>query len=96
MTNKYTKYNNKKQENQEQATTKITFHKDNVIVESKEALLVQTSEGAVWLNKKGMFDSKYTNILTKFVIDEFDFDIINTTTNKVLKTVKGKDLPKIM
>lgn len=89
-------YNNKETNKEELKTVKVMFHKDNVIVETKDALLVDIGEGAVWLTKKGMFDSRYTNILTKFVIEDFSFEIIKSDTNKVIKKVSGTELAKIM
>lgn len=93
------KYNNKKVNNNETnnlPTTRITFHKDNVLVETKEAVLVDIGSGAVWLTKKGMFDSRYTNLLSKYIVDNFDFEIIDKQTNKVIKTVKGKELAELI
>ena len=71
------------------------IHFKNVLVETDEALLINTLSGNVWVNKKHCYKSKKYQFKPVFLIkvfNEMNYKVINYTNPDKPVSIKGADI----
>lgn len=52
---------------------KISVHKDEVVATSAKCILISNSEVTLWVAKKQVFVDEYTNLLTIYINEEWEY-----------------------
>lgn len=78
----------------------VEVEKYNVWAESKEAIRIFLEDKVsnthfIWFQKKYAFPSDYRDIITLSLVENWEYEIKNEE-NKLVKTIKGKELYKMI
>lgn len=78
-----------KQEKQKSYSFNVS--RDSFVGETEKSVLLKVENGFVWLNKKGIYPSNYTNLVRIYLLTDKTYSIIGKN-KEVLWELSGKEL----
>lgn len=97
-TKKFVPKQAEKVEKKKSESVYIKLDKKDALAETAKSVLFSINDIAVWINKKGLFPSEYTNTITCSILLDFDYNYIdletalNSEDSENYETMKGQDL----
>lgn len=73
---------------------RVRIHKERFIAETETAVLFNIEKGNIWINKKGIYSSEYSNYLSIYLPELWEYTILDDNNN-VIEKVSCKKLVEL-